>query len=154
MPAALFVDEGSDDVDVFALEASGKPSVEALHAQILTPTEGESDAVKLQAEADPEGSPTSSYFQYGATSCAENPGACSDAPGTQDGDSFDGQSQTLELKDLAPGFYHYRVVTTVTAPPKAPNRPSPFSPRQAVSRTGGPSRWSPLPTSTARRSKR
>ena len=71
---AVFVaDEGSDDVDVFALEASGKPSVEALHAQILTPTEGESDAVKLQAEADPEGSPTSSYFQYGATSCAENP---------------------------------------------------------------------------------
>ncbi len=102
-------DAASDDLDVFELEPPGRPTVDGLSAQVLTPAPSVANAIKLTAQIDPSGSDTRYNFEYGATSCSEDPPACTATAETDIGAGFADQAENLELQNLAPGSYHYRV---------------------------------------------
>jgi DNA-binding beta-propeller fold protein YncE len=105
------VDGASDTVDVFVPEAAGRPVVEDLSAQSITPSE-----VQLSAQVDPDGSDTHYYFQYGTVDCASEPAECTDvpaAPGSDLGSGFGGRSLSVTLQGLKPGSsYFYRVLAS------------------------------------------
>jgi DNA-binding beta-propeller fold protein YncE len=99
-------DAASGQVDVFALEPPGPPSIEAQSAT-SSPTLAGSET--LEAKVDPHGTATTDYFEYGTESCASTP-ACQKTPSTEVGDTFADQAQTVPLSSLAAGTYYYRVV--------------------------------------------
>ncbi len=105
------VDGANDTVDVLVPEAAGRPVVEDLSAQSVTPSE-----VELSAQIDPKGSDTHYYFQYGTVDCASEPAGCTDvpaAPGTDLGSGFGAQQVDVTLQGLQPGTsYYYRVLAS------------------------------------------
>ncbi|MGH2865800.1 MAG: hypothetical protein ACRDJX_11210, partial [Solirubrobacteraceae bacterium] len=103
-------DSTADDLDVFELEASGRPTVDSLSAHSVVASPPLSSVMSFQAQIDPMGAQTSYYFEYGAASCAATPSACVTTPVADIGEGFGDQQQSLELEDLAPGTYHYRVL--------------------------------------------
>ncbi len=103
-------DAASNKVDVFGLEPAGPPTVDGLTAQSLPVTPPVSNATKLAAQVNPRGADTHYYFEYGSASCAATPSLCTRAPTADAGAGFGDQSESLELQDLPPGSYHYRVV--------------------------------------------
>jgi DNA-binding beta-propeller fold protein YncE len=110
---SVFVgDAASDVVDVFALEPAGPPTVDSLSSQVLPSSSSVSGAIELQARIDPVGSDTRYQFEYGTGSCSETPSQCSRTAETDIGEGFGAQLETLELQDLPPGSYHYRVTAS------------------------------------------
>jgi hypothetical protein len=108
---AVFVtDAASDEVDVFELEAAGPPTLDSVSVQVLAPTASVGSAVRLQARIDPVGSDTHYQFEYGTAGCGETLGACTTTSEADVGEGFGAQAETLELRNLAPGTYHYRVL--------------------------------------------
>jgi len=103
-------DATADKVDVFGLEPAGAPTVEGLSAQSLVPVAPVSNATTLSAKVDPNGGDTHYYFEYGSGDCATEPASCTKTTPVDAGSSFSDQSASLELQNLAPGTYHYRVV--------------------------------------------
>ena len=105
------VDGGDDRVDVFSPEPAGRPVVEDLAAQNLTPSE-----VTVSALVDAKGSDTHYYFQYGTVDCVLDPSGCTDvpaAPGTDLGAGFGAQSVSVTLRGLTPSTtYFYRVLAS------------------------------------------
>lgn len=101
-------DASSNQVYVFNLEEPGLPAIEALAASAATsPAAG---ARRLSASVNPDGSDTSYRFEYGTKACASTPSACTSTVPADLGGAFGAQEVGLELNDLAPGVYHYRVV--------------------------------------------
>ncbi len=104
-------DAASAKVDVFVPEPAGKPSVDVLSAENLTPT-----STRLSAEIDPTGADTHYYFQYGTVDCVSSPGSCVEvpaAPGTDIGEGFADVAVSVELAGLAPSTtYYYRVIAS------------------------------------------
>jgi DNA-binding beta-propeller fold protein YncE len=106
-------DIAADRVDVFALEPAGKPSVEGVSACATVPAGSGAACAKalaawtLDAHVNPDGAPTSAYFEYGRGACSQ--GGCARSSPTGLGESFSAQPLSLELAGLAPGVYHYRV---------------------------------------------
>jgi DNA-binding beta-propeller fold protein YncE len=103
-------DEATGRVDVFELEPPARPRIEDLSAQELGPSPGVSNATKLSAQVDPAGADTHYHFEYGTASCSSGPPACTKSPVVDAGSGFGDQAASLELQNLAPGRYHYRVV--------------------------------------------
>ena len=103
-------DAASNSVDVFELEPPGAPSVEGPRDQVLAPSAGEANAVRLQAHINPDGAETSYSFQYGTSSCSSS--ECTKTAETDIGAGFSSQVESLELKNLPPGTYHYRAAAT------------------------------------------
>ena len=105
------LDGGDDKVRVFEPEAPGKPTVEGLSAQNLSPT-----SVALSAQVNPVGADTHYYFQYGTADCVSSPSSCMDsppAPGTDIGEGFSEQAASTTLQGLEPSTtYHYRLIAT------------------------------------------
>jgi DNA-binding beta-propeller fold protein YncE len=103
-------DEATGRVDVFELEPPARPRIEDLSAQELGPSPGVSNATKLSAQVDPTGADTHYHFEYGTASCSSGPPACTKSPAVDAGAGFGDQAASLELQNLAPGRYHYRVI--------------------------------------------
>jgi DNA-binding beta-propeller fold protein YncE len=107
-------DRAEDRVDVFELQPPDAPSVEQLSS--CRASEGSScdasgEAVLLSAQVDPNGGgETDAYFEYGTSSCAEQPDRCTKTAVSSLAGSFANQPITATLTGLAPGSYHYRVV--------------------------------------------
>jgi hypothetical protein len=103
-------DASSDKVDVFELEAPGRPTVDSLSSQSLAPSATASNATQLTAQVNPAGSDTHYYFEYGLTSCASTPTSCAKTAPTDVGGGFGDQNASTEVQNLPPGLYYYRVV--------------------------------------------
>jgi DNA-binding beta-propeller fold protein YncE len=104
---AVFVtDAASGRVDVFELEPVGPPKVDGISAT----TEGTVGVTKLNAQLNPGGAETHTYFEYGTTSCAGSPGACTKTALTDVGTGFGDRPSSVELQNLQPGVYYYRVI--------------------------------------------
>ncbi len=106
-------DAASDTVDVFALEGTGTPTVDALswcRASEAASCTREAGAVKLSAEVDPHGAVTRAHFEYGQVSCSQAPGACTRSVVNDLGEGFSDVALSSDVRDLAPGTYHLRVV--------------------------------------------
>lgn len=108
----IFVAESSGKVAVFKAEAAGAPpSVDSIEAQDLTPS-----STRLSAQIDPRGSDTHYFFQYGTSSCATTPSACTDvpaAPGADLGSGFGDQSVEVTVEGLkADTTYFFRVIAS------------------------------------------
>lgn len=104
-------DSAQARIDVFDPEGPGRPTVDGISAQNLTPT-----SVKLSAQINPTGSDTRYYFAYGTADCQSSPSSCTDLPappGSDIGDGFADQPATVELQGLKPSAtYYYRVIAT------------------------------------------
>jgi DNA-binding beta-propeller fold protein YncE len=96
----------SDDVDVFALEKAGPPTVEATTAESSPTTAG---SETLSAAVDPKGVATESYFEYGTSSCTVQ-AACTKTAASAIGGAFGDHTTSVQLASLQPGSYHYRVL--------------------------------------------
>jgi DNA-binding beta-propeller fold protein YncE len=120
---AVYVTGGtSDTVDVFTLEPRGVPSVGDLSARSECKQEEEhsaepcstSPSVTLRAQVNSAGVETHYDFEYGAGSstCRADPSSCTavPAPPASAGTEFGGNEVSVELANLAPGVYHYRVI--------------------------------------------
>ena len=106
---AVYVSDAvSGNVDVFELEPTGPPTVEGLTPASATPPTA--DARQLQAQVDPNGADTHYYFEYGASSCAASPSACTKSPPVDLGGGFGDRQVMLSLASLPLGVYYYRVV--------------------------------------------
>jgi hypothetical protein len=105
------IDGASDSVEVFVPEPAGKPVVEDLSTQSITPNE-----VQLSAQVDPQGSDTHYYFQYGTVNCVSDPQGCTDSPAAPGGDvgsGFGAEQVSVTLQGLEPGtIYDYRVLAS------------------------------------------
>ena len=102
----FLTDAVSDELDVFALEKAGPPTIEALSAGSGAAVSG---ATHLRARIDPRGSDTHYSFEYGAESCAAKASACMTTAPVDLGGSFGEAEVGLELSGLAPGIYHFRL---------------------------------------------
>ena len=102
------LDAGQERIEVFTPEPIGKPTIEDVAAQNITPSE-----VQLSTQINPDGSDTHYYFQYGTADCVSEPAACTDvpaAPGTDLGSAFGAQGVSVTLTGLtASTLYYYRV---------------------------------------------
>ena len=103
--AVYVTDASSGNVYVFDLEPPGPPKIEDL--SVISATPAASDARRLTAQVDPEGSATSYHFEYGRESCAVS--ACTLSATAQAGEGFTTRQASIELGGLAPGTYHFRV---------------------------------------------
>jgi DNA-binding beta-propeller fold protein YncE len=103
--AVYVADTVSDKVDVFELEAPGRPQVDGL-SEIPNPT-------KLQAQINPSGSDTRYDFEYGMGSCAVSSN-CTATSEVDIGAGFGDQQASAQLPSLPAGLYHYRVVARST----------------------------------------
>jgi hypothetical protein len=99
-------DPGTDKVDAFGLEPRGGPSVADVSATV------EDETTTLRGEVDPGGEDTHYYFEYGTGTCAGSPSSCTRVPGSpQDlGSGFGSREVAVELPNVAPGIYQYRLV--------------------------------------------
>ena len=105
--STVFVtDAASNRVDVFELEPAGPPSIDSLSA-CASACLKEGNSTRLEAEIDPTGEDTHAYFEYGLASC---PAGCAKTSEVDLGGGFGDQQLSEELKNLAPGTYHYRVI--------------------------------------------
>lgn len=112
-------DAATDRVDVFALEPRGLPTVQGLSAcsQGSSSASGCPDALHattLRASVGPTGADTHYHFEYGRESCAAVPASCTQTTTTDAGEGFSEQSASVELQNLPPGAYHYRLVAENT----------------------------------------
>lgn len=93
----------------FEPEREGRPAVDDLSAENLTPT-----STRLDAQINPDGGDTHYYFQYGTVNCMDSPASCTDQPappGTNIGDGFSDEPANVELHGLQPSTtYYYRVI--------------------------------------------
>ena len=109
---AVFVtDAATGELDVFALEAPGRPTIEDLQA--LGATTASPYARVLSAQVNPAGSPTRYHFEYGPQKCSSSNGACTITPGKELDEGFAGfasREASQEVGGLEPGTYHYRIV--------------------------------------------
>ncbi len=101
-------DSAADRVDVFELQPHGSPTIEGSSAQSVAATMGVTE--RLSARVDPDGADTHSYFEYGTGSCTAMPSSCTKSTPADLGEGFGDREVSLELGDLKPGVYHYRVV--------------------------------------------
>ncbi len=101
-------DSTADALDAFALEAAGPVRIEGVSAQSVASLEGRAE--RLSARIDPDGADARYRFEYGTSSCAATPSPCTATSPVDLGDDFGDREVGLELQDLAPGTYHYRVV--------------------------------------------
>jgi WD40-like Beta Propeller Repeat len=103
----LVAEPAQNRVLVFVPEKEPKPpSVDAISAQNLSPTQTE-----LKAQIDPGGAQTEYVFQYGSSECTSNSSACSELPAGQIPWGFGDQGVSVALEGLAPAStYYYRVV--------------------------------------------
>ncbi len=105
----LVVDSKADRVDVFEPEQPGKPAVDSLSFEDLSPT-----STRLKAQVDPHGSDTRYYFEYGTADCRATPAACSVVPappGEDLGSDFGARTTSAIAGNLTPGTtYFFRVV--------------------------------------------
>ncbi len=110
---AVFVTDGSADaVDVFGLEPPGPPTVDRLTARLAGMGTGETSSVEVEAQVDPSGSDARYYLEYGPASC-QSPGAtCSRTTETDLGAGFAAKPVNVELPELTPGDYHYRLIAS------------------------------------------
>ncbi len=117
----------SNTVDVFNLEPRGRPSVADLSEQVScqqkAPEEPElcppaATVTTLRAQVNSAGVDTHYDFEYaaGAGSCKLSPASCTavPVPSADAGEEFGGNAVSVELTDLAPGNYHYRVSATAS----------------------------------------
>jgi hypothetical protein len=105
--AVFLVDGPSDDIEVFQIEPTGKPSISGVSSQESNTLEEGPGATKLVARVATDGAATTAYFEYGIADCASSPctkTASSDLSGVGD------QEVGAELAGLAPGVYRYRLV--------------------------------------------
>ena len=108
--AVYVTDAASDKVDVFGLEPSGAPAITGVAARSLPATAPVSSVTRLEARVNPKGLDTSYYFEYGPGGCASVPSPCTRTVPADAGGGFGDVQESLELQDLAPGSYHYRVI--------------------------------------------
>jgi DNA-binding beta-propeller fold protein YncE len=110
--AVYVADAQAGKVDVFEPEPAGKPAVDAVSAQNLTPT-----SARLNASINPDGAETKYVFQLATTpitgtgSCAPS---CTELPGKEPlAAGFVEQEVSVEATALQPSTtYYYRVVAT------------------------------------------
>ena len=112
MGTLYVADSVTGKVDVFEAESSGKPSVDGVSAQNLTPT-----SASLAAKINPNGVDTHYYFQYGTVNCVTSPASCTDVPsgppGPDIGAGIVEQEVNVKLENLQPSTtYFYRVVAS------------------------------------------
>ena len=101
-------DAASGQVDVLEPAGVGKPVVNSVYAQDLTPS-----STKLVARVDPQGAGTRVDFQYGTASCVEGAACCSEVAGSPEdlGSGYGDQTSEAQLSGLAPDTtYYYRVL--------------------------------------------
>lgn len=108
--AVYVTDAASNTVDVFDLEPPRRPTVDGISAESRQPNEGLANVTALSARVNPGGADTHAYFEYGAASCTAFPSACAKGPVGDLGEGFGDQVASVEVQDLQPGAYHYRVV--------------------------------------------
>jgi len=105
------IDGAEDKVELFVPEGTGRPVVEDLSAQDLTPSE-----VELSASISAQGEDTHYYFQYGTSDCVSDPSSCTDVPaipGVDLGAGFGAVDASEKLEGLRPSTtYHYRLVAS------------------------------------------
>jgi DNA-binding beta-propeller fold protein YncE len=117
---AVFVtDAATNKLDVFTLEPGAQPSV-TIAANAIPPSPPDTSDTRLTAQVNPTGAPTSYQFEYGTTACT-SPGSCSTTTAASAGEGFGDQEETLDLTDLPPAEYHYRITArsplgTTTSP--------------------------------------
>lgn len=77
-----------------------------------------STSATLEAQVNPLGTDTHTYFQYGTVDCATSPASCTDVPVLPGVDIGGGEGDTgvsLHVQGLLAGtVYHYRVIATNT----------------------------------------
>ncbi len=103
----LVAEPAQNKVVVFAAQSESKaPTVDAISAQNLSPTEAE-----LKAQIDPSGTQTEYVFQYGSSDCTSDPSPCSALPAGQISAGFGDQDVSVILRGLSPAStYYYRVL--------------------------------------------
>jgi DNA-binding beta-propeller fold protein YncE len=105
----LAAEPAENQVALFAAQPAGPPIVGGAYAQSL----GSGDE-RLLAQVDPNGAPTTYYFQYGTGSCASEPSSCVEAPlapGSQLGEGYGYETASVQIGPLEPNTtYHYRVI--------------------------------------------
>lgn len=117
---SVFVtDAAANDLDVFQLEPAAQPQV-AIRSKAVPPTPPHTNDTRLIAQVNPTGAPTRYYFEYGTSNCAILDG-CSNSVPASAGEGFGDEEETIDLADLPPAEYHYRLVaenshgTTISA---------------------------------------
>ena len=78
------------------------------------------ESATLDAAIDPDGDPTSYYFQYGPSNCAAEPSPCVDLPATASGigAGVKDREVAMHVQELLAGeVYHYRVVVVSEVEP-------------------------------------
>jgi DNA-binding beta-propeller fold protein YncE len=113
--AVYVADAVSNKVFVFQREPAGRPVVDGISACSLAPKDAacakEEGAVSLNAQVNPRGADTHAEFEYGPEPCATS-GSCTKTPSTDLGEGFGDRAVSVEVQNLPPGTYHYRVVAT------------------------------------------
>jgi hypothetical protein len=102
--AVFATDPTNNQVDVFTLEAPGPPRI-TVSEQAAPP----GNDIQLLAKVDPSGAPTHYFFEYGEASCV-TAGVCTKTQNTDAGEGFGDQSESVELRNLPTGVYHYRAI--------------------------------------------
>jgi DNA-binding beta-propeller fold protein YncE len=112
--AVYVADATADKVDVFALEAPGKPTVTGLSAAKTTP-----NSTELTAAIDPRGSTTEYVFQFSTTApaaCASSPSCEAPVPHGSIAAGFGDHTVSVAIAGLEPGVtYHYTAIATNAA---------------------------------------
>lgn len=101
-------DAANGQIDLLEPVPAGKPTVDSVFPQNLTPT-----ATKIFARIDPNGSSTHALLEYGTASCAASPGSCTVVALQPEalGEGFGDVGAEVELTGLQPNTrYFYRVV--------------------------------------------
>ena len=110
--AVYVTDAASGDVDLFALEGPGPPTVDGLAAHDVSP-----ESATLEGRIDPVGTSDTTYvFEYGTSACTQEPASCIKVKGTVPGGGYGDETVTTQLQSgtsapvLAGTTYHYRVI--------------------------------------------
>lgn len=104
--AVYVVDAASHDVDVFALERPGPPTVEGSEAKSAATPATET----VSAQVNPEGLATDYYVEYGVSGCSLAGSCARTAAEPVVGEGFGAVSVSRELHELPAGSVFYRVV--------------------------------------------